>query len=176
MAVQCKECGGRLGVFEKMLGECHECHQKRRIAEQVAAETDRAKRWEEQKKRWPWRMFSQSITTDSSPQKYEQIVREESWVEIMLTLTWTLCFGAAAVFGLIALSATAREEQGSAVIFTAYATSLMVLGVIFASIGKIISTLTSVNNNLSVLVSQAASDVQQRKDSSETKNSSEPVN
>jgi hypothetical protein len=157
MAKKCQACGKRLGIFERMFGdECHPCFNKRVRDEQAAAEVARAKRWEEQKAKLPWRvpMLSGPGSAGKKNAEHKASEREESWVEVMLGLAWILCFCAALVFGILAVVASNDSyEQGAAVVFTAYAISLMVSGIVFAAIGKIISALTSINENLRLLVS-----------------------
>lgn len=157
MAKKCQACGKRLGIFEKMFGdECHPCFNKRVRDEQAAAEVARAKRWEEQKAKLPWRVPMLSVPESAGKKNAEHKAseREESWVEVMLGLAWILCFCAALVFGILAVVASNDGyEQGAAVVFTAYAISLIVSGIVFAAIGKIISALTSINENLLLFVS-----------------------
>lgn len=157
MATHCKGCGERLGFFARMFGDCYECYNKRRIAEEDAAQAAKSKRLEERKNKPLWRSIGQTdaeVPVDQkNSHKLEQ--RQESWVEVMLTLAWILCFCAAAVFAFLAVVAANNSyEQGPAIIFTAYAISLTVSGIIFAAIGKIISSLTEVNDNLRLLVGQ----------------------
>lgn len=164
MAEQCKECGSRLGFFEKMRGECNDCFRKRRMEMYAAAAAADARRWEEQKKKWPWRIFNRTTASTSLAHVTEatslaeatkQSRTDESWVEVLLTLAWFLCFSVATVFAFMALvAANDRYEEGAAIIFTAYAVSLCVSGVVFAAIGKIVSFLRAINENLSLLVEQ----------------------
>jgi hypothetical protein len=156
MAKKCQACGKRLGIFEKMFGdECHPCFNERVRDAQAVAEVARAKRWEEQKAKLPWRvpMLSGPDSAGKKNAEHKASEREESWVEVMLGLAWMLCFCAALVFGTKAVvAANDGYEPGAVVVFTAYAISLMVSGIVFAAIGKIISALTSINDNLLLFV------------------------
>lgn len=160
MAKKCQACGKRLGVFEKMFGdECHPCFNKRVRGEQAVIEVARAKRWEEQKAKFPWRvpMLSGPETTGKKNTEHKAADRQECWVEVVLGLAWMLCFCVALVFGILAVAAaTDGYEQAEVIVFMIYAISLTVSGIVFAAIGKVISALTSINDNLSVLVAQNA--------------------
>jgi hypothetical protein len=152
MVRECKACGKRLDFFEKMFGdECGPCSS-------VSFEAAKAKRREEQKERRPWRVVTQPRDSATPKQAGSARIKDEeeqSWVEVMLSVAWMLCFAAAAVFALLAVSAANhRYEQGPVIIFVTYAISLVVSGMIFAAIGKIISALTSVNKSLRIIASQ----------------------
>jgi hypothetical protein len=94
-------------------------------------------------------------------------VREVSWVEVLLMISWIFSFCAAVIFAFMAVAAANDYEPGTAIVFTAYAISLTVSGVIFASIGKIISILSLVNDNLSAILSKSTRDVEQPQEPSE---------
>jgi hypothetical protein len=101
--------------------------------------------------------------SDLSPAEPHTLVKshgaEFSWVQIMLSLIWILCFIAALLFGIVAVAAATNDYgQGEAFVFTAYAISLTVSGIVFAAIGKIIAALTSVDDNLRLLVRQNAAE------------------
>jgi hypothetical protein len=169
MAKNCKDCGKHLGFFASMFGDCYECNTKKRIAAEAAAVAAREKRWAEKTENWPWRIFSQSAPPVSIEQKREQKtpVREDSWVEVLLMISWIFSFCAAVIFAFMAVAAANDYEPGTAIVFTAYAISLTVSGVIFASIGKIISILSLVNDNLSAILSKSTRDVEQPQEPSE---------
>lgn len=154
-----------------MFGECYDCYDKRRIAEEQAAQAAKAKRWEERKKKPLWRSLGQTGAEISADQKDSDKLkpRQESWVEVMLTLAWILCFCAAAVFGFLAVAAANNSyEQGPAIIFIAYTVSLIVSGIVFAAIGKIISSLTEVNYHLHLLVGQNRNKVVRQQEGTDT--------
>ena len=67
-----------------------------------------------------------------------------------------MCFAGAAVFGYMALVAANDRygQEGAAILSTVYALTLCVSGVVFAAICKIVSSLSSINDNLSLLVKQ----------------------
>ncbi len=141
----CKDCGKPLDIFERIFERCDNCAHKRAYSNTG-------------EKRQADRMLSQQVKPFAT--EAAQISRpkiELSWVEVMINLAWILCFCAAAVFALMALaSATDRGEQGAVAFFTACAISLTVSGVLFAAVGKVISTLTSINVNLNELASHSA--------------------
>jgi len=136
--------------------ECNPCFNRRANEERAALEAARASRWEEKKQKWKWLAVIEPLAPTSKGKEETQKVneREQSWVEVLLSLACILCFGAAFVFGVMASMRADEYEQGPAIILFAYAISLAVSGLIFAAIGKIISSLTSVDENIRLLVSQ----------------------
>lgn len=122
-------------------------------------------------------MVKQPISSADPKQAGSAKIRdeeEESWVEVMLSVAWMLCFAAAAIFGFLAVSAANdRYEQGSVIIFVTYAISLVVSGLIFAAIGKIISALTSVNKSLRIIASQNGFGLPHQREAVETATNNE---
>lgn len=159
MAKKCSECGQPLDFLDLFYNSCTDCAQKRVYGSQVSINLKPSKTIN----------LKPSKTTDAKAQVAPAREYTSGWVEGLLTITWILCFGGAAVLGFMALAAAnVPYEQGTAIVLTAYAVSLAVSGVIFAAIGKIISSLTSINGNLRLLVTQNEVRVVHREEGAES--------
>lgn len=155
MALKCKACGRRLDFLEILFGECDDCYKERHAKEEKAAELWRARRMQGQENGHPSEVMGEEVSTSKPKSETDtsDAAREASWIEVMLSVVWILCFVLALILGIMALvAANDRHDQGSAIVLTYAALSVLVSGVLFAALRKIISTLLSLNDSLKLLV------------------------
>jgi len=165
VAKECKECGARLGVYQRAFwSECQACYLKRAMAESQAREQAQAKlwaeRWERLTRRWfpAKKALGNSRDLQNTRKPIESILPDESWVEAMLGISWISSFVAAAIFGLLAYSELSDSygDPTSIFIYIACTLSLVISGILFAAIGKIIALL-SISNAIQTKIFHSSS-------------------